>query len=131
GSLARSRLARCWHVTDVGRQGTMEGVALAAVSLTRDFPEHPLPRSLNAHVMKDAARHVAFGLLALQDAYRDITEAERREREEFVVEAAYLLRDRLMGEELWGNIGLDVGECLAFFDQRQIMTLHRQALFSP
>src|SRR5437588_559944 len=56
--------------------------------------------------------------------------AERRDREEFVVEAAYLLRNRLMGEELWGNLGLDVDECLAHFDQSDIMTLYRQALFS-
>src|SRR5437588_796988 len=111
----------------LGRQGMIAGVALPAFSMIRAFTEHPLSRSLNAYVMKDEARHVAFGLLALQDAYRDITEAERRDREEFVVEAAYLLRDRLMGEELWGNIGLDVGECLAFFDQSQIMTLYRQA----
>ena len=119
-----------WDITYLGMQVMIEGVALAAFSMIRDFTEHPLSRSLNAYVMKDEARHVAFGLLALQDAYRDITEAERRDREEFVVEAAYLLRDRLMGEELWGNIGLDVGECLAFFDQSQIMTLYRQALFS-
>src|SRR5207244_5422969 len=92
-----------WDITYLGMQVMIEGVALAAFSMIRDFTEHPLSRSLNAYVMKDEARHVAFGLLALQDAYRDITEAERRDREEFVVEAAYLLRDRLMGEELWGD----------------------------
>jgi hypothetical protein len=119
-----------WDITYLGMQVMIEGVALAAFSLIRDFTEHPLSRSLNAYVMKDEARHVAFGLLALQDAYRDITEAERRDREDFVVEAAYLLRNRLMGEELWGNIGLDVDECLTHFDQSDIMTLYRQALFS-
>ena len=51
--------------------------------------------------MKDEARHVAFGLLALQDAYKDITDAERREREEFVIEAARLLRDRIVAEEVY------------------------------
>jgi hypothetical protein len=119
-----------WDITYLGMQVMIEGVALAAFSMIRDFTEHPLSRSLNAYVMKDEARHVAFGLLALQDAYKDITDAERRDREDFAVEAAYLLRDRLMGEELWGNIGLDVDECLAFFDQSQIMTLYRQALFA-
>jgi hypothetical protein len=119
-----------WDITYLGMQVMIEGVALAAFSLIRDFTQHPLPRSLNAYVMKDEARHVAFGLLALQDAYKDITEAERREREEFVIEAGYLLRDRIVAEELWGNMGLDVAECLEYVDQAEIMSFYRQALFS-
>src|SRR5205814_9696479 len=89
-----------WDITYLGMQVMIEGVALAAFGLLRDFTEHPLARSLNAYVMKDEARHVAFGLLALQDAYKDITDAERREREEFVIEAARLLRDRIQAQEL-------------------------------
>jgi len=119
-----------WDITYLGMQVMIEGVALAAFSLIRDFTEHPLPRSLNAYVMKDEARHVAFGLLALQDAYRDITEAERREREEFVIEAARLLRDRIVAEELYENLGLPVDECLAYLDQSDIMNIYRQQLFA-
>jgi len=37
--------------------------------------------------MQDEARHVAFGRLALRDYYPQLTAAERREREEFVIEA--------------------------------------------
>src|SRR5207249_12250149 len=68
-----------WDITYLGMQVMIEGVALAAFSLIRDFTQHPLPRSLNAYVMKDEARHVAFGLLALQAAYKDLTAAERAE----------------------------------------------------
>jgi hypothetical protein len=121
---------RRWDMTYLGMQVMIEGVALAAFSMVRDFTEHPLSRSLNAYVMKDEARHVAFGLLALQDAYRDLTEAERAEREDFVVEASYLLRDRFLGEEVWGRLDLDVAECIRYVDQAQIMSLYRQALFS-
>jgi hypothetical protein len=119
-----------WDITYLGMQVMIEGVALAAFSLIRDFTEHPLPRSLNAYVMKDEARHVAFGLLALQDAYKDITEPERREREEFVIEAAHLLRDRIVAQELYANLGLDVEECVNWLDQSQIMNIYRQALFA-
>ena len=35
--------------------------------------------------------------MALKDAYADLTTKERDEREEFVVEACYLMRDRLRG----------------------------------
>jgi para-aminobenzoate N-oxygenase AurF len=119
-----------WDITYLGMQVMIEGVALAAFSLIRDFTAHPLPRSLNAYVMKDEARHVAFGLLALQDAYRDITEPERREREEFVIEAARLLRDRICAEELYGNLGLPVDECLTYLDESEIMGVYRQQLFA-
>jgi P-aminobenzoate N-oxygenase AurF len=118
-----------WDITYLGMQVMIEGVALAAFSLIRDFTEHPLPRSLNAYVMKDEARHVAFGLLALEDAYKDLTDAERREREDFVIEAARLLRDRILAQEMYANIGLDVDECVAWLEQSQIMSIYRQALF--
>ncbi len=121
---------RRWDMTYLGMQVMIEGVALAAFGMIRDLTRHPLTRSINAYVMKDEARHVAFGLLALQDAYQDLTEAERREREEFVVEASYLLRDRFLGEEVWSNLGLDVAECVSYVENAQVMSLYRMNLFS-
>jgi hypothetical protein len=119
-----------WDITYLGMQVMIEGVALAAFALLRDFTTHPLARSLNAYVMKDEARHVAFGLLALQDAYQDITDAERREREDFVIEAARLLRDRIVAEPVYDRLGLPVDECLAFMDQSDIMNVYRMSLFA-
>ena len=45
-----------------------------------------LAASVNASVMQDEARHVAFGRLALRELFPQLSEAERDEREEFVVE---------------------------------------------
>ena len=119
-----------WDMTYLGMQIMIEGVALAAFSMVRDFTEEPLAKAINAYVMQDEARHVAFGLLALKDAYADMTEAERDEREDFVVEASYLLRDRFLAEELWENFGMDVAECVAYVDNHQMMGEFRKALFS-
>ncbi|MGH3441501.1 MAG: ferritin-like domain-containing protein [Nitriliruptorales bacterium] len=119
-----------WDMTYLGMQVMIEGVALAAFSMIRDFSGEGLGKALNAYVMEDEARHVAFGSVALQDAYRDLTEAERDEREEFVVEASYLLRDRFLAEEVWENLGFDVDECVAYVDQAQLMGEFRKALFS-
>jgi hypothetical protein len=119
-----------WDITYLGMQVMIEGVALAAFSLIRDFTAHPLSRSLNAYVMKDEARHVAFGLLALQDAYKDLTEAERRDREDFVIEAARLLRDRIVAGPVYERLGLPVDECIEFMDDSDIMTIYRQQLFA-
>ena len=51
---------------------------------------------------------MAFGRISLKDYYSALTEAERDEREEFVVDACYLMRDRFRGEEVFETLGLDV-----------------------
>lgn len=119
-----------WDFIYLGMQVMIEGVALAAFSMIRDFTGAPLAKSINAYVMQDEARHVAFGRLALRDAYADLTEKERDEREEFVIEAAYLLRDRFRAEEVWDNLDLPKDECIEFMDRSESMALFRQALFT-
>ncbi len=119
-----------WDFTYLGMQVLIEGVALAAFSMIRDFTADPLGRSINAYVIQDEARHVAFGRLALKDAYAELTEKEREEREEFLIEGSYLLRDRFLAHEMWETLGLPVDECVAFVDQAQIMGEFRKALFS-
>jgi hypothetical protein len=119
-----------WDMTYLGMQIMIEGVALAAFSMVRDFTEEPLAKAINAYVMQDEARHVAFGLLALKDAYADMSSAELEEREEFVVEASYLLRDRFLAEELWERFDMDVAQCVSYVDNHQMMSEFRKALFS-
>ena len=119
-----------WDLTYLGMQVMIEGVALAAFSMVRDFTGDPLARAINAYVMQDEARHIAFGRLALKDAYAELTDAERAEREDFVVEASYLLRDRFLASEVWDTLGYDADELAAYVDQHQIMNEFRKALFS-
>jgi para-aminobenzoate N-oxygenase AurF len=119
-----------WDFTYLGMQMMIEGVALGAFGVVRDLTEEPLAKSLNAYVMSDEARHVAFGIAALADAYTDITQAERDEREDFVVEASWLLRNRFMAEEVWEHLGLDVAQCTAHMEQSIIMAEFRKRLFS-
>ena len=78
----------------------------------------------------DEARHVAFGRLALRDYYRELTAAERAEREEFVVEGCYLLRNRFRALEVWERMGYDVDECLEFTEHSPIQQAFRTLLFS-
>jgi hypothetical protein len=80
--------------------------------------------------MQDEARHVAFGRLALRDYYPQLSDAERDEREEFVVEACYQMRDRFNQKEVWENLGLPVAECLAAVQQSDMMKQFRRRLFT-
>jgi hypothetical protein len=119
-----------WDFTYLGMQVMIEGVALAAFSMIRDFTGDPLGRAINAYVMQDEARHIAFGRLALKDAYAESSERERAEREEFVIEASYLLRDRFLAREVWETLGYDADELTAQVDRHQMMGEFRKALFS-
>ncbi len=119
-----------WDITYLGMQVLIEGVALAAFGMIRDHAQNPLAQSVTAYVMQDEARHVAFGRLALRDYYPQLTDKERDEREEFVVEGCYLLRDRFLGDEIWANLGLPVGECKEATERSEFMRSYRSALFS-
>ena len=119
-----------WDMTNLGMQVMIEGLALAAFSLIRDYSNEPLATALNTYVMQDEARHVAFGRLALREYYPQLTQAEREEREEFVVYASYLMRDRFVAEEVWENIGLDKSECIKFVETSEMMQAFRRMLFS-
>jgi hypothetical protein len=111
-------------------QVLIEGVALAAFGTIRDYSQNHLAASVNAYVMQDEARHVAFGRLALRDYYPHLTQKERDEREEFAVEGCYLLRDRFLGEEVWENLGLPVEECARYTDDSDFMRIYRTSLFT-
>ncbi|HEV3451718.1 MAG TPA: ferritin-like domain-containing protein, partial [Acidimicrobiia bacterium] len=92
---------RRWDMTYLGMQVIVEGLALAAFGIIRNMATEPLGKAINAYVMQDEARHVMFGRLALRDYYPELSDAERDEREEFCVDACYLMRDRFVGEEVW------------------------------
>ena len=119
-----------WDFTYLGMQVLIEGVALAAFGVIRDYAQNPLAASVNAYVMQDEARHVAFGRLALRDYYPQLTQKERDEREEFAVEGCYLLRDRFLGEDVWETLGLPVEECKQFVERSEMMKVYRSGLFS-
>ena len=119
-----------WDMTYLAMQVIIEGLALAAFGTIRDLATEPLGQALNAYVMQDEARHVAFGRIALGDYYPKLTAKERDEREEFAVEACYLMRDRFMGEEVWEALGLDVEETVQFVRVSPLMREYTKRLFS-
>ncbi|MBT5207563.1 MAG: ferritin-like domain-containing protein, partial [Acidimicrobiaceae bacterium] len=72
-----------WDMTYLGMQIMVEGLALAAFGFMQQTTEEPLLKKLLRYVMADEARHVAFGVLSLQEVYQELTAAELRDRQEF------------------------------------------------
>jgi hypothetical protein len=119
-----------WDFTYLGMQVLIEGLALVAFQRIRDYSRNPLCQAVNAYVMQDEARHVAFGRLALRDYYPQLSEAERREREDFVIEGSYLLRDRFNSPEMWERIGMDWKDVGPALDRSEGQIRYRKRLFS-
>lgn len=131
GALLQDALeSREWDYAYLGMQVLIEGLALAAFGVMRDMATNPLAKQLLAYVMQDEARHVAFGRLALRDAYRELTSKERAEREDFVVEGCWLMRNRFLGTEVYETLGLPVKECAEISEHSQIQQAFRSLLFS-
>ncbi len=103
-----------WDMTYLGMQVVIEGLALAAFARIRDEAQNPLAAAVNAYVMEDEARHVAFGALSLREYYPQLTQAERDEREDFLIEACFLMRDRFDAAEVWERLGLPLAECAEY-----------------
>ena len=96
-----------WDMTYMGMQIMIEGLALAAFGFMHAFTQEPLLKQLLRYVMSDEARHVAFGVLSLQEYYQGLGGKEIRERQEFAFEAALRMRDRLMMHAVWEQCGID------------------------
>jgi len=77
-----------WDMTYLGMQIMVEGLALAAFGFMHQMTTEPLLKQLLRYVMSDEARHVAFGVLSLQEYYGELTDAEMLDRQEFAFEAA-------------------------------------------
>src|SRR5208337_373990 len=119
-----------WDMTYLTMQILIEGLALAAFQRIRDQSKNPLAAAVNAYVMQDEARHVAFGRIALRDYYPQLSDAERHEREEFVVASCWHMRDRFNQLEVWQRLGLPIEECLRLVDQSEAMNMFRSRIFS-
>ena len=76
-----------WDIAYLGMQIVIESLALAAFGDMLRRTQEPLLTKLLRYVMSDEARHVAFGVLTLSEFYRDLSEAELKERQEFLVDA--------------------------------------------
>ena len=96
-----------WDFKFLGMQVIIEGLAMAAFGTLWRAADEPLLKDLLKYVMKDESRHVAFGVLALRDYYQDLPAAEMRDREDFIIYACDLMKNRLAGAEIGRAMGWD------------------------
>ena len=121
-----------WDMTYLGMQIMVEGLALAAFGFMHQMTTEPLLKKLLRYVMSDEARHVAFGVLSLQEFYKELTDAELRERQEFAFDVARRLQRRFAHAEMWARMGVDPDEIYKTMDKVNppAQQIFQQLLFS-
>ena len=120
-----------WDVTYLGMQIMVEGLALAAFSLQKMMmAEESLIVDITTRIMADESRHVAFGVISLEEIYKDMTASELREREDFVMESTHLMRERLLMEPVFERLGWPSDVWVPWAQNTPFMKGFRQMLFS-
>ncbi len=121
-----------WDVTYLGMQIMVEGLALAAFGMMKlMMQDEPLIQDLTSRVMADESRHVAFGVLSLEGLYRhELTASELAEREEFIIEATHLMRERLVMHPVFDRLGWDKKVWVPWMQETPFMKGFRHMLYS-
>ena len=101
-----------WDIAYLGMQIVIESLALAAFGSMLRATTEPLLKKLLRYVMSDEARHVAFGVLSLAEFYQELSDAELKERQEFLLENTLRSRARSTTPEIWERMGLSFDEAL-------------------
>jgi hypothetical protein len=118
-----------WDFKYLGMQILIEGLAMAAFGNLFQIAQEPLLKELLKYVMRDESRHVAFGVLSLRDYYKDISASELGDREDFIIYASELMRDRLVGSDFALAMGWNVEEVQRAVLESEVGRIFRSMLF--
>jgi hypothetical protein len=119
-----------WDFKYLGMQILIEGLAMAAFGNLFQIAQEPLLKELLKYVMRDESRHVAFGVLSLRDYYTDMSASELSDREDFIIYASELMRDRLIGAEFARAMGWNVQEVQKVVLESEVGRMFRSMLFA-
>jgi len=119
-----------WDMTYLGMQVMVEGLALAAFGYMYQFTGEPLLKQLLRYVMSDEARHVAFGVLSLQEVYKEMSDSEIKELQEFAYEASVRMRDRFISQEVWNKMGVNTRDVVPLVLRDPTRAVFQQMLFA-
>ena len=122
-----------WDQKFLGMQIMIEGLALGGFGTLRHMTREPLLQDMLKYVITDEARHVHYGVLALREFYaKEMTDTERRLREDWAFEIVLLMRNRFLAmeiyEEFWGQ-EMSRGAWVKLVTESPLMSLFRRTMF--
>ena len=119
-----------WDFKYLGMQILIEGLAMAAFGNLYQLCQEPLLKQLIHYVMRDESRHVAFGVMSLKGYYDDMSPSELSDREDFIIYACELMRNRLLGHQIADAMGWDRNEVYELTLNSEPLRIFRSMLFA-
>jgi hypothetical protein len=119
-----------WDFKYLGMQIIIEGLAMAAFGNLYRITNEPLLKELIHYVMRDESRHVAFGVVSLHDHYKDMPANELSDREDFIIYACELMRNRLVGSQIADAMGWNHKEVEQQVIDSPVGQIFRRMLFA-
>ncbi|MCC6336033.1 MAG: hypothetical protein IT380_18845 [Myxococcales bacterium] len=121
-----------WDMKFLGMQIMIEGLALGAFGMIQQKTREPLLKQLLTYVITDEARHVHYGVLALQEFLAELSEKERKEREDWAFEVSLFLKNRFLAhefyDEYYGHL-MSRGQWDKLVLDSEMMRLFRRTMF--
>ena len=96
---------RRWTVKTVGLQLVAETFAVALFRMLAETSKDPLLTSICRRILQDESRHMGFGMLSLPDVVGQMSDAERRELEDFTGWALVRVLTGLFPTEVYRDMG--------------------------
>ncbi|MGD8862751.1 MAG: ferritin-like domain-containing protein [Myxococcales bacterium] len=119
-----------WDLKFIGMQLIIEALALAAFNVQREMAADPLLRDIIDLVIRDEARHVAFGVNYMEQFVKTLSEDEVEDRAMFAFEACRVMRERIVPTDVFEHWGMDVEEGRRRFLEAGQMDMFRNLLFA-
>lgn len=119
-----------WDLKFIGMQVVIEGLALAAFTTSKDYVKPDGFKSdMLELIIRDEARHVAFGIHYLSAYVKTLSDQEREERAEFAYQACLVSRERLVPTDVFREFGWDIEPAREVFLCGDGMSQFRKLLF--
>ena len=119
-----------WDLKFVGMQLIIEALALAAFNVQKEITADPVLRDVLEMVIRDEARHVAFGVTYMEEFVKSLSPEEIEQRAIFAFEACRVMRERIVPTDVFEHYGFDPEEGRRLFLAAGQMDSFRNLLFA-
>jgi hypothetical protein len=119
-----------WDLKFVGMQLIIESLALAAFNVQKAISNDVVLTDLLDLVIRDEARHVAFGVTYMEEFVKSLAPNEIEDRAQFAFEACRVMRERIVPTDVFEHYGFDVEEGRRRFLAAGQMDTFRNLLFA-
>ena len=119
-----------WDLKFIGMQLVIEALALAAFHTQTMITRDDLLKDIIQLVVRDESRHVAFGVTYMEQFVKSLSPEEVEDRAQFAYEACIIMRERIIGTDVFEHWGWDVEEGRQRVLDAVVMEEFRKLLFT-